>query len=371
MPSAPPILLLDFAANPVESTPVFSLGAAGSLLGLNSNAPDATDVVITWADGAIGVSDPATMANGGVVSGEVASPFAMQFQFTTRRAIRSISFKNFDPSSDKAILVAFNRLPGRRRAGESAFIDITNPDANLMPRTAIGFDTYEIRPNMGARFGIVRIDSPMPDPSMFVAQTPVPNVNGDTSPPDIVTSVMGGDQESSGSLPTWTIAVIAVVAVLLVTCIVVLIIVYIVKSRDDDDEHSTIIRDTPSTNVDAILNGGTMNHQTMGAFHNVATPPPMYEQVAPQTQFGTMQLHQQLHGGQQQQDDHGGIAYGAEMSRSSAQYGRVTEPDFFSEAGDVGAGAGGGGTFQTGQINYNTLPSHPQQTQQIQYSGLN
>jgi hypothetical protein len=284
--------------------------------------------------------------------------------------MRSIKFTGFD-ASESATLVAFNRLD-RRRAGETAFIEITDPNTPLMPRTAIGFDTYEVRPGPNSKFGVASFDSPLPDPSMFSAQPTTASggdglTDGASDGPGAESPVDGG--VSSGGLPTYVIAIIVVVGVLLLTCIVVLIAVYIVKSRDDDDVEISSRHDTPSTNVDAILNGGTIHagQQTMGQFHDVVPPPALYEQVPGQTQsFGTIQMHQQMHG--QAADDHGGIAYGAEMSRSSAQYGRVTEPDFFADGG-------GGGTFHTmnggGQVNYNTLPSHPHQTQQIQYSGLN
>lgn len=369
VPTAPPQVQISFATMVMPSS-VFQLGEAGSLLAVNNVQPDA-EVTITWANGAIGVSDAA-----GNSPGEIAAPFAAQFQFTTRRAMRAITFTGFD-ASESATLVAFNRL-GRRRAGETAFIEIKDPNTPLMPHTAIGFDTYEIRPGPNSKFGVASFDSPMPDPSMFVGQsTTVSGGGGDTdvapSDGDSAESPVDGGA-SSGGLPTYVIAIIVVVGVLLLTCIVVLIAVYIVKTRDDDDEISSR-HDTPSTNVDAILNGGTIHagHQTIGQFHDVAPPPAMYEQV-PRSQFGTMQYTQQQQA--QPADDHGGIAYGAELSRTSAQYGRVTEPDFFASDG----GAGGeqqqtGGTFNTmsggGQVNYNTLPSHPHQTQQIQYSGLN
>jgi hypothetical protein len=86
-----------------------------------TSSPDAALVTVTWANGAIGVSDGASNS-----PGEIAAPFAAQFQFSSRRAMRSIKFTGFD-ASESATLVAFNRL-GRRRAGETAFIEITGPE---------------------------------------------------------------------------------------------------------------------------------------------------------------------------------------------------------------------------------------------------
>jgi hypothetical protein len=116
--------------------------------------------------------------------------------------MRSIAFTNFS-ASESATLIAFNRL-GRRRAGETAFIEIKDPNTPLMPRTAIGFDTYEIRPSANSSFGVASIESPLPDPSMFVAQenTTATAADGDST---------GQSSLDSEGFPVYAIAIIAVV----------------------------------------------------------------------------------------------------------------------------------------------------------------
>jgi hypothetical protein len=226
-PTAPVELKFNFSTM-VTPNSVLPLGQAGSLLAVNNVSPDAALVTVTWANGAIGISDLATNS-----PGEIVAPFAAQFQFTTRRAIRSITFKNFD-ASDSAMLVAFNRL-GRRRAGETAFIEIKDPNTPLMPRTAIGFDTFEIRPGANSSFGVESIDSPLPDPSMFVATTtiiesdvtaPAARETTDTDTSDALTD--GLSSESEG-LPTYAIAIIAVVGVVLL--IALFVAVFLVGKR--------------------------------------------------------------------------------------------------------------------------------------------
>jgi hypothetical protein len=71
----------------VTPNSVLPLGQAGSLLAVNNVSPDAALVTVTWANGAIGISDSATNS-----PGEIAAPFAAQFQFTTapRNALNHI-----------------------------------------------------------------------------------------------------------------------------------------------------------------------------------------------------------------------------------------------------------------------------------------
>jgi len=214
---------------------VFQLGEAGSLLAVNNVQPGA-EVTITWANGAIGVSDSADNA-----PGEIATPFAAQFQFTRRRAMRSIAFTNFS-ASESATLIAFNRL-GRRRAGETAFIEISDASVNLMPRTAIGFDTYEIRPGANSSFGVASIESPLPDPSMFVAQenTTATAADGDSTgqSTDVISYALSdaSSLESEG-FPAYAIAIIAVVGG--VVLIALFVVVFLVgKRRGAQDREPT------------------------------------------------------------------------------------------------------------------------------------
>jgi len=143
----------------LRSSKSISFGADGLLIGVNTNAPEATNVNITWTPGGIGVSDSATGQ-----LGELAPPFAAQFQFKSRRMMRSIVLGNFDPASESATLVALNRDTGQR---DMVLIKIDDANSNLTTRTAAGFDTYELRPDSNSRFGVVSFESSLPEPTML------------------------------------------------------------------------------------------------------------------------------------------------------------------------------------------------------------
>jgi hypothetical protein len=240
LPTPPAELKFNFSTM-VTPNSVLPLGQAGSLLAVNNDSPDAALVTVTWANGAIGISDSATNS-----PGEIAAPFAAQFQFTTRRAMRSITFKNFD-ASESATLVAFNRL-GRRRAGETAFIEIKDPNIPLMPRTAIGFDTFEIRPGANSSFGVASIDSPLPDPSMFVAEaatTTTIESDATAGEPTSISDALS-DEMSSEGFPTYAIAIIAVVGVILL--IALFVAVFLAGKRRGSQAHE---QPAPAASVSA------------------------------------------------------------------------------------------------------------------------
>jgi hypothetical protein len=261
VPTAPPQVQISFATM-VMPTKMLQLGEAGSLLAVNNVQPDA-EVTLTWANGAIGVSDAADNA-----PGEIAAPFAAQFQFTRRRAMRSIAFTNFS-ASESATLIAFNRL-GRRRAGETAFIEIKDPNTPLMPRTAIGFDTYEIRPSANSSFGVASIESPLPDSSMFVAQenTTATAADGDST---------GQSSLDSEGFPVYAIAIIAVVGG--VVLIALFVVVFLVgkrrgaQNREPTEASSQQQTTSPST---APLSSASNTQQLYASLDHVPKQPAVY-----------------------------------------------------------------------------------------------
>jgi hypothetical protein len=150
-------------------------------------------------------------------------------------------------ASESATLVAFNRL-GRRRAGETAFIEIKDPNTPLMPRTAIGFDTFEIRPGANSSFGVASIDSPLPDPSMFVAEaatTTTIESDATAGEPTSISDALS-DEMSSEGFPTYAIAIIAVVGVILL--IALFVAVFLAGKRRGSQAHE---QPAPAASVSA------------------------------------------------------------------------------------------------------------------------
>jgi hypothetical protein len=188
------------------------------LLGVNVENPQASNTLLTWANGSLGVRDAASNSDG-----VLAHPFSLQIQFPSRRAIKTIKFSQWDPT-DAAALVAVNRNE-RRRAVAPLFVQISDPNADLFAQTASGFDTFEVRPAKGSSFAIVSFESPLPDPSKMTTSLPLvtPVPADDTT--ERGTSTMEVTAASSGGLEVWMIAVIAIGSVLVLVCIVGLLVV--------------------------------------------------------------------------------------------------------------------------------------------------
>ena len=386
-PTLPPIELKASFAEQFQPSRELQL-ASGVMLAINT-ADSNANVVLTWANGAVGVRDTSSSGDG-----VLTHPYACQIQFPTPRAMRKIVFLGWS-QNDSATLVAVNRQ--RRRATASVFVEMKDQNMDLFPHTALGFDTFELRPNPGASFSLVSFDAPMPDPSKFVAPTAAPGAGTAASETEFVVEEPVGPAStpSAGGLETWMIAVIVVGAVLLIACVVVLIVVFVVKSKDDDDDgDSMALRvtqpDPRPTSIDSILNGGTVamrGSNTIAASHqhNVVPPPNMYEATPSPHDIATigqglggttmvMQQQQQqpyydqgVSYQQQYDGEHGGIAYGAEPARSSNQYGRVE--DNYKSSGAATQ------QFGTQAIVYNALPSgqpgqFADQPEQISYSML-
>jgi hypothetical protein len=340
------------------------------LLGVNVENPQASNTLLTWANGSLGVRDAASNSDG-----VLAHPFSLQIQFPSRRAIKTIKFSQWDPT-DAAALVAVNRNE-RRRAVAPLFVQISDPNADLFAQTASGFDTFEVRPAKGSSFAIVSFESPLPDPSKMTTNrpaTPVDDTTGEGGGEEDTMEVTSPSAASSGGLEVWMIAVIAVGVILVLVCVIVLIAVVVSRSNGSDDDANLgmaplrTVHDERPTPIDSILNGGTVAMQPPQNFYEAAPQP---ENVARFTHDQSY-TQEQSWSTQQPEADHGGIAYGQEQARTSNQYGRVNDANYQSTHEIPYHNAG----EATQPIVYNTLPSHQQQQdggfdgQQIMYSGL-
>jgi hypothetical protein len=117
-----------------------------------------------------------------------------------------------------------------------------------MPRTAIGFDTFEIRPGANSSFGVASIDSPLPDPSMFVAEaatTTTIESDATAGEPTSISDALS-DEMSSEGFPTYAIAIIAVVGVILL--IALFVAVFLAGKRRGSQAHE---QPAPAASVSA------------------------------------------------------------------------------------------------------------------------
>jgi len=216
--TAPPANVAASFVNPFAPTKELKVETI-LLLGVNTENAQASNTLLTWANGSLGVRDAASNSDG-----VLAHPFSLQIQFASRRAIKAIKFSQWDPT-DEATLVAVNR--NERRRADPLFVPISDPNADLFAPTASGFDTFEVRPAKGSSFAIVSFESPLPDSSNAATSlalvTSDATTRGGNDGPMEVTSPSAA---SSGSgLEVWMIAVIAIGSVLLLVCVVGLVVV--------------------------------------------------------------------------------------------------------------------------------------------------
>jgi len=365
-PTAPPANVAASFVNQFASTKELKVDTI-VLLGVNTENAQASNTLLTWANGSLGVRDAASNSDG-----VLAHPFSLQIQFASRRAIKAIKFSQWDPT-DEATLVAVNR--NERRRADPLFIPISDPNADLFAQTASGFDTFEVRPAKGSSFAIVSFDSPLPDPSKTTSRpvAPTDDVTQEDGGNDGTMEVTSPSAASSGGLEVWMIAVIAVGAILVLVCVIVLIAVVVSRSKgSDDDGHLGMaplrsVHDERPTPIDSILNGGTVAMQPPQNFYESVPQPENVVRVTHDQSF----TQEPSWSSQQPEADHGGIAYGQEQARTSSQYGRVNDANYQSTHEIPYHNAG----EATQPIVYNTLPSHQQQGdgfdgQQIMYSGL-
>jgi hypothetical protein len=184
--TAPPANVAASFVNPFAPTKELKVETI-LLLGVNTENAQASNTLLTWANGSLGVRDAASNSDG-----VLAHPFSLQIQFASRRAIKAIKFSQWDPT-DEATLVAVNR--NERRRADPLFVPISDPNADLFAQTASGFDTFEVRPAKGSSFAIVSFESPLPDSSN--AATSLASVTSDAT-------TRGGNVSFESPLPDST-----------------------------------------------------------------------------------------------------------------------------------------------------------------------